>query len=43
MDFSELLSNILSNDIFKGIWDLVGPVIITIVGILWGKAKKKLP
>lgn len=42
MDFSELLNNILSNDIFKGIWDLVGPVIITIVGILWGKAKKKL-
>lgn len=42
MDFSELLNDILSNDIFKGIWDLVGPVIITAIGILWTKTKNKL-
>ena len=42
MDFSELLNDILSNDIFKGIWDLVGPVIIAAIGILWTKTKNKL-
>lgn len=42
MDFSELLNDIVSNDTFKAIWDLLGPIIITIIGVLWAKAKKKL-
>ena len=42
MDFSELLNNIVSNETFKAIWDLVGPVIITAISILWVKTKKKL-
>ena len=42
MDFSELLNDIISNETFKAIWNLIGPTIITIIGILWAKTKKKL-
>lgn len=42
MDFSELISGILSNDLFQSIWGLVGPTVATVVGVLWSKTKKKL-
>lgn len=42
MDFAELLKDLLSNEIFNSIWGLIGPTVATVVGILWGKTKKKL-